>query len=62
MSPNPDTVNGKLEVIQESLRFLEEEEHDLSVYRDRQAVKYTLQGGLSRHCQSHYCVGGTGAP
>jgi len=46
MSPNPDTVNGKLEVIQEGLRFLEEEEHDLSVYRDRQAVKYTLQESI----------------
>jgi uncharacterized protein YutE (UPF0331/DUF86 family) len=46
MSPNPDTVNGKLEVIHKGLQFLEEDEHDLSVYRDRQAVKYTLQESI----------------
>lgn len=48
MSP----VNGKLEVIQEGLRFLEEEEHDLSVYRDRQAVKYKPQESIETCRQS----------
>lgn len=46
MNSDPDTIQGKLEIVRDRLRFLEDEEHDLSVLRDRQAVKHTLQEAI----------------
>ncbi len=46
MNSDPEIIRGKLEIIRDRLQFLEEEEHDLSVQRDRQAVKHTLQEAI----------------
>lgn len=46
MNSDPDIIQGKLEIVRNRLRFLENEEHDLTVLRDRQAVKHTLQEAI----------------
>ena len=46
MNSDPETIRGKLEIVRDRLQFLEDEEHDLSVQRDRQAVKHTLQEAI----------------
>ncbi len=46
MKSDPETIQGKLELVRDRLRFLEHEDHDLSVLRDRQAVKHTLQEAI----------------
>jgi len=33
MNSDPETIQGKLEIIRDRIRFLEQEEHDLSVLR-----------------------------
>ena len=43
MNSDPEIIRGKLAIIRERLRFLEDEEHDLSVLKDQQAVKHSLQ-------------------
>lgn len=46
MNSDPDTIRGKLEIVRDRLRFLAEKEHELSVQRDRQAVKHSLQESI----------------
>lgn len=46
MNSDPNIIQGKLEIIRNRLRFLENEEHDLTVLRHRQAVKHTLQQAI----------------
>jgi uncharacterized protein YutE (UPF0331/DUF86 family) len=46
MKSNPETIRGKLEIVRDRLRFLEEREHDLSEQRDRLAVEHSLQESI----------------